>query len=185
MNKSSAITRKNVTAKAVTIILAIAAAVILPQIFHAVGAISGTGKALGSALLPMHIPVLLAGLLGGSAVGITAGVISPLLSFAISGMPAAASLPFMMIELGVYGLTAGLLSKTDMNSFFKLLITQISGRAVKALAVLGAIYILGNTQLTAASIITSVTSGLFGIIIQWALIPLLTDRLSGLKKYYE
>ena len=40
-----------------------------------------------------------------------------LLSFALTGMPSAALLPFMMIELTVYGLVCGLLKNKKCPSF--------------------------------------------------------------------
>ena len=51
--------------KSITMLLAVAVSVLLPQLFHAVGAVSGLGAALGSTFLPMHLPVLLAGLIAG------------------------------------------------------------------------------------------------------------------------
>lgn len=174
---NTVITKKSTALKVITILAAIAASVILPQLFHAIGAISGTGNAVGTALLPMHIPVILAGFIGGPAVGLIAGIFSPIVSFAISSMPAAALLPYMAIELGVYGLTAGLLSKVKLNSFAKLVIVQLTGRAARALAVIAAIYIFGNTVLTAASIAEFITAGLFGIILQWAFIPFAVNKI--------
>ena len=135
--------KQSAAGAALRIALTVAAAVLLPQLFHAVGAISGTGTALGAALLPMHIPVLLAGLLYGPVVGVAAGVLSPLLSAAVSDMPTAALLPFMVLELGVYGLTSGFLSRTGLHGFTKLLLAQLAGRAARALAVLTAIYLMG------------------------------------------
>lgn len=173
---SLTINRKAIITKIVAVLAAVAASVALPQIFHAIGMISGTGSAVGSAFLPMHIPVILAGMLFGPVAGTFAGVLSPVVSSLISGMPVSAVLPFMIIELGVYGLTAGLLSNVRLNSFVKLLIVQVAGRAARALAVLAAIYIFGNTALTLASIGEFIISGLFGIVIQWAFIPLCADR---------
>ena len=43
--------KKSFAYKMITILAAIAASVILPQLFHAIGAISGTGSAVGAALL--------------------------------------------------------------------------------------------------------------------------------------
>ena len=177
--------KKMIAAKTVLIGVSIICAVVLPQIFHAIGIVSGTGAAVGAAFLPMHIPVLIAGFTGGPVAGITAGIISPILSFAISGMPTALLLPFITIELAVYGLVSGLLSKAKLNSFIKLIITQTAGRLVRALAVIFAIFVLGNSQLTVASIGAFITSGLFGILIQWAVIPLLTDKMKGIRNLYE
>lgn len=173
---TSVINRKAVITKIVAVLAAVAASVALPQIFHAIGMISGTGAAVGSAFLPMHIPVILAGMLFGPVVGIAAGAASPLVSTLVSGMPAAAVLPFMVIELAVYGLVSGLISKTKINSFVKLLAVQIAGRMVRAIAVVGAIYVLGNNTLTLASISEFIIAGLFGIVIQWAIIPLAVDH---------
>ena len=164
---------------ALRIALTVAGAVLLPQVFHAVGAVSGTGTALGASLLPMHIPVLLAGLLYGPVVGAAAGVLSPLVSAAVSGMPAAALLPFMVLELGVYGLASGILSRTGLNGFVKLLLAQLAGRAARSLAVLTAIYLLGNTRLELSAAWQFVTAGLFGILIQWAVIPLLVQSVQN------
>lgn len=174
---NTAVLKKSTANKIITLLAAVAASVLLPQLFHAIGAISGTGAAVGSALLPMHIPVILAGFIGGPVVGIIAGILSPLVSFAISSMPAATLLPFMAIELGVYGLTAGLISKVKLNSFAKLIVVQLAGRAARALAILAAVYILGNTALSVASIAEFITAGLFGIILQWAFIPFAVNKI--------
>ena len=171
--------------KAVTALLAVIAAVALPQAFHLVGVLSGTGAMLGSAFLPMHLPVLLAGLLGGPAVGLIAGAVSPLVSFLLSGMPAAALLPFMVLELAAYGVVGGLLANVKIPVFAKLLITQVAGRAVRALAVLAAVYGLGSQAVSVASIWTTAITALPGILLQWALVPLLLYRMKGLQKYYE
>ena len=176
---TTALTKKSTSYRVLTIISAIVCSVILPQIFHAIGIVSGTGNAVGAALLPMHIPVILAGFIGGPVAGAIAGILSPIVSFGISAMPAAAILPFMTIELGVYGLTAGLISDVKLNSFTKLIAVQLAGRAARALAVIASIYIIGNSALTIASIGEFITSGLFGIILQWAFIPLAVDKIKG------
>ncbi len=171
------ITKKSNVYKILTVLAAITGAVILPQFFHAIGVISGTGNTVGSALLPMHIPVILAGFIGGPVAGVIAGILSPVVSFAISSMPAVAVLPFMIIELGVYGLTAGLISDAKFNSFTQLVIVQLAGRAARALAILAAVYLLGNTTVSIASIGEFITAGLFGIILQWAFIPFAADKI--------
>ncbi len=182
---NNVINRKAVVIKALVALGAVIGAVALPQIFHLIGVVSGTGAAVGMALLPMHIPVLLAGFLGGPVAGLAAGVLSPVLSFALTQMPAAALLPFMVIELGVYGFMAGLLSRVKLNGFVKLLIVQVAGRFARAAATLAAVYIFGNTAFTAEAAWTFVTAGLFGILIQWALVPYLSEKLQGIRKLYE
>lgn len=180
-----AINRKAIIAKTLIAVTGIACAVALPQVFHLIGSVSGTGSAVGSALLPMHLPVLLSGILGGPVAGTVVGLLSPLVSFAFSGMPTAALIPFMVIELGVYGLISGVLARTKMNSFAALLITQFLGRVARAIAVIAAIYLFGNTQLTLAAIPEFITAGLFGILVQWVAVPLLAERLERVKKLYE
>lgn len=185
MNNSLVINKKAVISKSITIAIAVVVSVALPQIFHGIGIVSGLGNSLGTTFLPMHIPVLMAGLMAGPIAGFITGAVSPLISFAISGMPALIMLPFMTIELAVYGLTAGLLSKAKMPVFFKLIITQLAGRIIRAAAILFSIYALGNTGIDIAQTWNIVLIGLPGILLQWAIVPLLTYRLEGLKKYYE
>lgn len=61
--------RLSVSVKAAATVLAIVAAVALPQLFHVIGAVSGRGTALGVAFLPMHLPIIFVGLIAGPAVG--------------------------------------------------------------------------------------------------------------------
>ncbi|MBR2315940.1 MAG: ECF transporter S component [Clostridia bacterium] len=178
--------RKNkVLIKIATVIASVAASVVFVQLFHCAGMISGLETAVGSALLPMHIPVLIAGFLCGPSVGFAVGALSPLLSFMISGMPTAALLPFMVIELAAYGLVSGTLSKTKLPLFVSVLTTQIAGRVARAMAVVFAIYAMGNDTLTLASIKAFILSGIFGIVIQWVAVPFAVEKMKGLRKYYE
>ena len=73
--------------KTAATLLAIVAAVVLPQLFHVIGAVSGQGTMLGVAFLPMHLPIIFVGLIAGPAVGAIAGAAAPLVSFLLSGMP--------------------------------------------------------------------------------------------------
>lgn len=155
---------------------ALVAAVALPQLFHVLGAVSGLGTSLGEVFLPMHLPIILVGLLAGPFAGAVSGFLAPLVSFAITGMPDAAMLPFMMAELCVYGLTAGLLRHIRLPSLVKVLIAQIAGRLVRAAAILIAVYGFGSTM-NVSTIWTSLSVGLFGLLLQWVLIPLILYRL--------
>lgn len=156
-------------------VLALVSAVALPQIFHILGSFSGLGTALGEAFLPMHLPIILAGLLAGPYAGAAAGALSPLLSFLLTGMPGAAMLPFMCVELCVYGLTAGLLGSVKLPTVVKVLAAQIAGRAVRAAAILAGINLFGS-PVKASVIWTSITAGVFGIALQLILIPLIVFR---------
>ena len=75
----------------------------LPVAFHTIG--------LGTVFSPMHLPVLLCGLICGWACGAVCGIAGPVLSSMLTGMPAGVMLIYMIPELCVYGLCAGLLMK--------------------------------------------------------------------------
>ena len=81
--------------------LCIALCLVLPPVFHAIGA--------GAIFLPMHLPVFVCALICGWGYGIFCGVAGCILSSLLTGMPTVASLPAMGTELAVYGLVAGLL----------------------------------------------------------------------------
>lgn len=172
-------------AQTLATLAAIISAVAVPQIFHVFGAISGLGTSLGETFLPMHLPIFLVGLLAGPYAGAVAGLLGPLASFALSGMPGAVMLPFMMLELCGYGLAAGLLRNVKMPVIAKVLLIQIAGRAVRAAAVLIAVYALGSDSIRVASIWMSIGTGIFGLALQWTLIPLAVYRVENLKRYEE
>lgn len=156
---------------------ALVCAVALPQVFHVMGAISGLGTALGETFLPMHLPIILVGLLAGPFAGAIAGLLAPLVSFALTGMPGMVMLPFMMIELGCYGLFAGLLRNGKIPTITKVVAVQIGGRAVRAVAILLSVYAFGNGMIHVSVIWTSIATGIFGLVLQWVLIPLIVYRL--------
>ena len=164
-------------------VAAIIGAVAVPQIFHILGAVSGLGTSLGEVFLPMHLPIILAGLLAGPIAGAVSGLLGPIVSFALSGMPAAAMLPFMAIELCAYGLFAGLLRNAEIPCLLKVFAVQVSGRAVRAAAILLAFYAFGSKSVPVSVIWSSIAAGLPGLALQWCLIPLAVYRINGLKKY--
>ena len=147
--------------KTAATLLAIVAAVVLPQLFHVIGAVSGQGTMLGVAFLPMHLPIIFVGLIAGPAVGAIAGAAAPLVSFLLSGMPMLAMLPLMMVELCAYGLVAGLLRGIKLPSLAKVVIAQLAGRVV-----------LTAATAIAATWPSDLAAGLPGLALQWALIPL-------------
>ena len=156
---------------------ALIAAVLLPQAIHLLGRAAGVGSLPGEMLLPMHLPILLAGLLAGPVAGAVSGAFAPLLSALLTGMPASAMLPFMMIELCVYGLVSGLLSRVRMATLLKVLIAQVAGRALRAVAILVAVYGFPYAALPVSVIWTSILTGLIGIALQWILLPLIVYRV--------
>lgn len=173
--------RLSMKAQTLAALAAIAGAVAIPQLFHVMGAISGLGTALGETFLPMHLPILLVGLLAGPWAGAAAGLLGPLCSFALSGMPGVVMLPFMMAELCAYGLFAGLMRRTSLPVFVQVLTAQIAGRIVRAGAVLVGVYAFGSSVAVKTIWMSSVI-GVFGIVLQWTLLPLLVYRVENRKK---
>lgn len=155
--------------KTAATLLAIVAAVVLPQLFHVIGAVSGQGTMLGVAFLPMHLPIIFVGLIAGPAVGAIAGAAAPLVSFLLSGMPMLAMLPLMMVELCAYGLVAGLLREVKLPSLAKVVIAQLAGRVVLTAAT---VFAFGSSKAVAATWTSDLAAGLPGLALQWALIPL-------------
>ena len=183
MNTIKAIRKSTVSLRVqvVATLVALAAAVALPQIFHLMGSFSGMGTSLGETFLPMHLPILFVGLIAGPYAGAVAGLLSPALSFALTGMPGAAMLPFMMIELCVYGLSCGLMMNIKMPTIAKVVVAQVAGRAVRALCLVIAVFGFGS-QVSIATIWMSIATGIFGLALQWVLLPLLVYRVEDLMR---
>ena len=161
----------SVKAKTIATVIAVCAAVALPQLFHGIGIVTGTGTVPGETFLPMHLPIILVGLLAGPVVGCISGAASPIISFLLSGMPVAAMLPYMIVELAAYGLFAGMLRNVRMYSIFKVLIVQAAGRAAKSAAILIAVGAAG-VSMDASAVWTGIAAGFPGLILQWIFIPL-------------
>lgn len=177
------LTKPKLSIKVQTIaaVSAIIGAVAIPQLFHLLGAVSGLGTALGETFLPMHLPIILVGLLVGPYAGAAAGLLGPLASFALTGMPNAMMLPIMMVELCAYGIIAGLMRNVNLANIVKLLIVQLGGRIIRAGAVLIAVYAFGSA-VPIKTIWMSSVIGIFGIVLQWALLPLIVYRIENRAK---
>lgn len=171
MSEISYLRRSVVTA------MLIALCVVLPLAFHSI-------PRAGAIVLPMHIPVLLAGLIAGPLFGLITGLAGPLLSHVFTGMPPSGIVQSMMIELGVYGLVAGLLinfvrtKSASLDLYISLVVAMLVGRLVAGFA--QAIFFFGGTYIDGVwvgdySIGIWMTSffitSLPGIIIQLAFIP--------------
>ncbi len=91
--------------------LAVVATVLAPQLFHVAGQATAAGPAFAQTWLPLFLPVILVGLLAGPAVGLLVGLAGPLVSFALTGMPAPAMLALVLVEAVAAGLVAGLVAR--------------------------------------------------------------------------
>ncbi|MCM1546521.1 MAG: hypothetical protein NC033_05740 [Clostridiales bacterium] len=160
------------TVKGVISVLLVALAVGLPQIIHV-----ALGQAGGVQWLPMYLPVLLGGCLLGWAWGLGIGIASPIVSFLItlaagSPMPAAARLPFMIVELAVFAAVSGLftkkIAKNGWLAFPAVLLAQVAGRTVFMLLVL---IFQSVTPFTPALIWSQIKAGLLGMVLQAVIVP--------------
>ena len=149
-------------------------AVLLPWVFHQF-------HLAGPTFLPMHIFVLMAGLLFGWRAGLAVGLLTPLASYAVSGMPVLTILPQVLIELSAYGLIAGILrEKYNLRAIWSLLGAMIGGRLALLLALL-VIYLVAGESYSPLGLETSpfvafssvIKQGWPGIVIQLVSIPAL------------
>ena len=117
--------------KSIITAVCIALCYALPLLFHGI-------QGAGNIFTPMHIPVFICGLTCGWQFGLLCGLAGPALSCAMTGMPAIAILPAMMVELAVYGVVTGLLMKvirtknTLADLYICLIIAIIVGRTMSA-----------------------------------------------------
>ena len=174
-------TLQNITLKTKTLAAAgaVIAAVLLPQLLHLCGRALNVDTALGEIFLPMHLPIIVFGLLMGPWAGIIAGILAPIVSYLITGMPLIHMLPFIIAEIGAYGLSAGILGRCSMNIFAKTFVCQISGRVAKAICIIMAFYIIKSTNVSPSIIISSIITGLPGILLQLLIIPAVMRLIGG------
>lgn len=151
--------------------------VVVPMAFHAI-------PNAGSIFLPMHIPVLLCGMLCSWPLGLICGLIGPLLSSLITAMPAAPVLPGMMVECAAYGCVSGLLlryirtGRLYADLYLSLVPAMLLGRVISGIA--KALIFTPGISLSAWAIASFVT-GLPGIAVQLALLPVLVAGLQRAK----
>ena len=179
--RSGAAASRKLTVKALVSLGIVILAVALPQFAHLVA-----GTAAGVAWLPMYLPVLLGGCLMGPLWGTVIGMASPLVSYLLtsamgSPMPAAARLPFMMLELAVFAVVAGAFSrKIDENSWFVIpavLLAMVAGRGVFLLAVA---LTQDFTPFTTAMIWGQIKTGVKGLALQAVAVPLMVVGIKAL-----
>ena len=77
----------------------------------------------------------------------------------------------MAIELFGYGFSAGLISKTKIPTVLQVLSVQVIGRLIRAAAILIAVFGF-NYSLNPMMILTSIKTGICGIVLQLVVIPL-------------
>ena len=170
---------RNNTRDLILAALCLALAMLLPFL-------TGQIQTLGNMLCPMHIPVLLCAYICGYRWAAAVGFISPLLRYAIFGMPpimpAGVSMAF---ELLTYGLVAGLLyeklKKNTLNIYVSLIISMISGRVVWGIARLIISSVTGTEFTWQLFIGGAVLQAVPGIILHILLIPIIVMALRRAK----
>ena len=145
---------------------AVAAAVVLPQLVHLLGRVTGTGAVAGQILLPMYLPVLLLGFYAGPAAGAAAGIVSPLLSFALTGMPAPSQLGIMTAELFCYGLFAGIFAPLRINPALKAIAASAAARLLRLAVTAAAVLIFKADGLSLSGTLYILALGLPGMAVQ-------------------
>ena len=158
--------------EAAFIFMTVLSAVVLPEILHGVGALLGVGGHLGQMLLPMYIPVLILGFYRGPIPAAIVGLSAPIISFFITGMPAAAILPYITVELVATGMLAGVFAKVRIPAVLRVLSVQAAAKAVRVLVHTVALAITTGgvkTSVLFAGIVTSIP----GLLLQLVLVSYL------------
>lgn len=146
--------------------------VLTPWVFHQF-------HLAGATFLPMHLFVFAGALLFGWRLGLMVGLLSPLVSYALSGMPALQTLPQIIVELSTYGLVAGVLrEKLHLRAAWSLLGAMAAGRlalglvAVATFLTIGKVYSPFGLADNPLSMVWSVIKqGWPGMVLQLTLIP--------------
>lgn len=167
--------KSRISIKTVLSVFIVILAISLPQLFHIV-----IGGASGIKWLPMYLPVLLAGLLMGPKYGAVVGTLSPLMSFAFTNvvlsapMPNIAVLPFMMVELCVFGTVSGLFDKKvldkDYFTFLGVILAEVCGRIVYLLSA----FIVGlftEKAIKVGTVVTRIKMGVPGLFLLLVAVP--------------
>lgn len=186
LQKNRVSTERTVSAKMLVSAGMIALAVLLPQLVHATLGAKG-----GAQWLPMYLPIIIGGCLLGFKWGLCIGVLSPIASFALTAvfgepMPAAARLPYIMVELAVFAAVSGAFSKKiaadRFAAFPAVLVAAVSGRIV--FLTLAALF-QSVSPLSFSAAWAQVQAGLVGLVVQIALAPVAVIGILALIKRYD
>lgn len=182
---------KSNTLKLTQAALFTALGVFLPQLSHLFGA------DFGKLISPMHFPIFIAAFLLGPLYGSAVAIACPILNCLVTGMPVAAKLPFMVLELLTYALITGFTYKLmgkfkrPIKLYVSLILGQIIGRIVYYLGIVVAIKLFGVTHpavfrsVSVLAFLESFAEGLPSIIIQLCLIPLIVVLLENIQRKHR
>jgi len=159
--------------------LLLALGLIIPYIFHSSGI-------AGNIFLPMHIPVLIGGFLLPAQFALLLGVLTPLINSLITGMPNLFPIGIVMaFELATYGALASILYfRLKFPTVIALILSMLAGRIMAGLVVfiLAIFFAIPLEPIT--YVITAITTGIPGIVIQLILIPVLVHFIARYTTIY-
>ncbi|MBR5295968.1 MAG: ECF transporter S component [Clostridia bacterium] len=139
--------------------------------------LTGNIPEIGQQFAPMHFPVFLCGFIAGPFWGAVVGFVAPFLRYFIFSVPVIYPQGVRMAaELLVYGMAAGLfyryLPKKPIGIYVSLLCAQFFGRlAWGAAQYLISVFDKSNEFYLEMVVAQTITSSLYGILIQLLLIP--------------
>ena len=168
--KINKLSTMSVVKQSIITAVCIALCVVLPMAFHSI-------PQAGMIYCPMHIPVLICA----PQYAIICGIAGALLSSVLTGMPPAATLPSMLVELTCYALISSLLmkfihtKKSVADLYISLIGALLIGRVIAGV-VKALIFARGEITITAWATSYFVTC-LPGIIMQIILVPVIYASL--------
>jgi hypothetical protein len=154
----------------------VAAAQALPWLVHLLGL-------PGPVLLPMHLAAILASLALGPTAGLLNGLAAPVVSFLLTGLPPAALIPVMVVEVATYGGVAGYLAhRTAWRGAWIVLASLAAGRAaaLATLAVAGPWFGFGPQAIP--YVVNGVLAGWPGIALQLLVLAPVARRLAPMAR---
>lgn len=172
--KINKLSTMSVVKQSIITAVCIALCVVLPMAFHSI-------PQAGMIYCPMHIPVLICGIICAPQYAIICSIAGALLSSVLTGMPPAAMLPSMLVELTCYALIASLLmkfvhtKKSAVDLYISLIGALLIGRVIAGI-VKALIFARGEITITAWATSYFVTC-LPGIIMQIILVPVIYASL--------
>jgi hypothetical protein len=134
----------------------------------------------GATFLPMFFFIFIAALIFGWREGLAVGLLTPLISYAVSRMPAPSILAQVTVEAAIFGLAAGVLrEKLRLRLFWSLAGAMVAGLAALFIFVLissltGPVYSpLGAADNAFTAVGATIRQGWPGLVIQIVTVPLL------------
>lgn len=168
--KAFVLEKNNIKKRVIITLFFLGLSLLLPQILHFLP----IGN-LGKILRPINFSVILCGLILGKSSGIFLGIASPLCSYLLFNMPQRPILGIFIIECILLGFFAGLLKEKLSNNYLSVL-----GAIITSIVTAFAIIYMGNKfipSLKPLGLLNLLKTGYLGIILQIALIPILTEKL--------